>query len=106
MMEPSWASACSAVMARRPLKKLLKDPSTKHRSIFVVICTALDMMAYDRDIPHSKIMKELRGVKKHCEGLLTEKLAEAVTGERIRPPPRRKRTHKRNHTRSHKLAAV
>jgi hypothetical protein len=91
---------------RKPLKRLLKHPSIKHRSIFVFICTGLDMLAYDNDAPDSKIVQELQGIKKHCEGLLAEKLAEAVTGQPITPPPRRKRTHKSNNTRKHKLAAA
>jgi hypothetical protein len=88
---------------RRPLKRLLKNPSIKHRSIFVFICTGLDMIAYDNDAQYSKVVRELRGIRKHCDGLLAEKLAEAVTGERTVPPPKRKRTHKRSHTRGHKL---
>jgi len=40
------------------------------------------------------VVRELRGIKKHCEGLLAEKLADALTGERI-PPPKRKRNHNR-----------
>jgi hypothetical protein len=84
---------------REPLNRLLKRPSSKHRSIFVVVCTALDMIAYDRDASHIAIMRELRGIKKDCEGLLAEKLAEALTGERI-PSPKCKRTQSRNHKRA------
>ena len=43
---------------------------------------------------HMAVVRELRGIKKHCEGLLAEKLADALTGERI-PPPKRKRNHNR-----------
>jgi hypothetical protein len=90
----------------RTVKTLLKKPSIHHRSIFVVICTALDLIAYDNDADYTKVVKELQGIKKHVEGLLAEKLAEAVTGQRIPPPPKRKRTHKRSHTRNHKLATA
>ncbi len=82
---------------RQAIKSLLKNPSSKHRSIFVLICIGIDQLAYDRDASHPTIMKELRGIKKHCEGLLAEKLAEAVTGLEI--PPGRKRNHKRNQKR-------
>jgi hypothetical protein len=84
---------------RQPLTRLLKHPTFKHRSIFVVVCTAMDMIAYDRDASYTAIVRELRGIKKHCEGLLAEKLAEALTGERILPP-KRKRNHKRKGTAS------
>jgi hypothetical protein len=66
----------------------------------------VDLLAYDNDVPYDTVVQELRGIKKHCEGLLAEKLTEAVTGERIPPPPKRKRTHRRNHTRNHKLATA